>query len=516
MTFPTVAEAYLRDRFLEDARPFCFEFDDNHKLLNVWGDAHHYQLGTLASGQDMTRIAPFIADYDRNTETVLPFVTDSIGNHVHVQMISLENSFLAIYLDATTEFKHRRVAQQKANEARLLSQSQHKLIAELVDARAELDRRRLEAEEESRRKGAYIAMMSHDFRTPLTSARLYAELLGDENVQDDDRKKYASSIVRVIDEQLSLVNNLLKQAKLEAEGGDYSETIVDIRACLDDISVVTAPLAAEKGLGFAAYVAAEVAPFVRFDDLHVRQIIVNVIANAIKFTEDGAVSVVAYLDRKSLVFQIEDSGPGISAEDQDRVFHAFERGSAAGRRPGAGLGLAISKRLAENMGGNLTLQSEPGTGTVLRLELPYRPVAAATVTGPSESNEATDVAASQSVNVLLIEDDIDIRELLTMRFERAGYSVAVSANADDGINLALRDTPDIVIMDINLPGKSGLVAARELREQGLVAPILGLSAADTSQVRNAALASGFTEFVQKPVATSRLLRQIEKLLLPDA
>ena len=111
---------------------------------------------------------------------------------------------------------------------------------------------------------------------------MYAELLSDENVSDDDRKKYALSVERVIDDQLSLVNNLLKQAKLEAEGADYSETVVDIRACLDDITVVTAPLAAEKGLGFAAYVAAEVALFVRFDDLHVRQIIVNLIGNAIK------------------------------------------------------------------------------------------------------------------------------------------------------------------------------------------------------------------------------------------
>ena len=227
-------------------------------------------------------------------------------------------------------------------------------------------------------------------------------------------------------------------------------------------------------------------------------------------------SVVAFLDGDTLVFQIEDSGPGISAEDQDRVFQAFERGSAAGRRPGAGLGLAISKRLAENMGGNLTLQSELGTGTVLRLEIPYRPIAPPGATATSEPYDLTEVETTHSTKVLLIEDDIDIRELLTMRFERAHYAVTVSADADDGINLALRDSPDIVIMDINLPGKNGLDAARELRQRGFVAPILGLSAADTNGIRNEALASGFTDFVQKPVATSKLLRQIEKLLLPDA
>ena len=503
MTFPGAVINYLHARTFEARRPFCMRLTAEHRLLEAWGDGEPYGHESIAPGDDVSQALPFLSDYDLEEHLELPFVTDAEGRAYHVHLIPDGSARYVILLDARDEIRERQRNQQTANEVRLLLERERRLIAELVDAQAELAVRRKEAEEESRRRGEYIATMSHEFRTPLTSVLAHAERLA-AGVDSTESANAGQTIQRITQHQLWLIDNLLLRARLEADGFSSHRTVTDTRKLVDDLSLVFAPLAADKELSFGARVAASVPEFLVLDDLHLRQALVNVLGNAIKYTDEGSVELDLDYAGDRLSAAVADTGPGIPADSQAALFTPFNRGRVEPRAPGAGLGLGITRKLVESMDGSLSLDSKPGRGTRLTLTLP------AAIAALAEGNDG-----GASGVIVLGEDDPDISDLLEVRLAEAGYRVHGVSDGKTLVDSAIELQPNLVIVDINMPGLDGPAAARKLRERGFSAPILALSGASRRQDIEQALSSGCTEFLRKPPHMGTLKRLVQQLILAE-
>lgn len=500
---PSQIERYLRERLVDAKQPYCMRVGADGRFAEGWGAAAAYGLEGLHAGDDVRGALPFLeSGLDGAVE--LPFITDSQGRSFHAHVVPSGQDFYVLLIDARRELEDVRKAQQQANEVKLLLARERRMIAELVDAKAELSLRRKEAEAESRRRGEYIATMSHEFRTPLMALAAHAERLARDATPAG--KASAEAIRRIAQQQIWLVDNLLTGAKLEAQGFAIHAEPADLRALIDDLSLVFAPLAAESGLSFAAFVAPSVPDLVVVDDLHLRQVLINLLGNAVKFTAAGGVTLeCAYRDGRSS-FTVTDTGPGIAKQDQVRLFTAFERGGEAPRKAGAGLGLAITRALVEAMRGTIALDSDLGRGTRVHLEMPA--AAWHTAADPFDPAGVT--------SIMIAEDDPDVAELIALRLEDAGYRVQVMDNGRAVVDAALATPPDLLIIDTNLPGLDGPSAARLLRERGFAAPILALSAASRRQDIEHALASGCTQFLRKPAHPETLKRVVRELVVKAA
>ena len=501
MNLPPEIERYLHERIVASRRPFCMRVAADHRLVARWGEASAYGLERLRPGDDVSAAVPFL-DAQCTDIVELPFISDAQGHAFHAHLIPSAGDCYVLYVDARRELEQKRRAQQTANEVKLLLERERRMIAELVDAKAELTVRRKEAEAESRRRGEYIATMSHEFKTPLTALLAHADQLG-QAVTSDLGRQSSAAIRRIVQQQIWLIDNLLTSARLEADGFPIHAQLTDVRALVDDLCIVFAPLAAAGELSFGAYVTDAVPEFVHADALHLRQVLVNLLGNAVKFTVEGGVRLeLDYADGK-LIAAISDTGPGIPASEQETLFEPFRRGGGPPRASGAGLGLGITRALVDAMHGSLQLESAVGEGTRVTVR-----IAAAQLERSTERQ-----LEAGAVSILIGDDDADIAELLALRLGEEGFRVRVAADGRAVVEAALADPPDLIVLDTNMPELDGPAAARALRTRGFAAPILALSAAGRRQDIEFALASGCTEFLRKPAHPDTLKRVIRQLLL---
>ena len=500
MKLPDKVQDHLHNWILAARHPFCMRVAADNRVLEAWGPATDYGFDDLQVGENVSDLAPFLDDYPLEEEVQLPFVTGASGTPCHIHLLPDPAGRYVLYMDAREEFLARRRAQQTANEVRLLMDQQQRLINDLVDAKAELTVRRREAEDESRRRGEYIATMSHEFRTPLASI-----LAQTEQLTGDSSKAVAQTgqaIDRVTQQLLWLIDNLLLRARLDSGGFAIHATVTDVRRLADDLSLVFAPLAADKTLSFAVRVADTVPDFVLADDLHLRQVLVNLLANAVKYTDTGSVALEFDWQRDELRAIVVDTGAGIPTDEQARLVEPFQRGRNAPRVLGAGLGLSITSQLINAMAGRLDIASVPGAGTRINVTVPAAAAAAQLAANNNEPQQ-----------VLLGEDDPDIADLLVLKLGEAGYGVQAVNDGAAVVEAALARRPDIIILDTNMPKLDGPAAARQLREQGIQTPIVALSAAHERADIDYALSSGCSEFMRKPPHIPSLLRLLQQLTL---
>lgn len=505
MTFPSRVSAFLHARLVESRHPCCLRVGADNRVRELWGEAAEYELDNLGIGDDLSAAIPFLSDYDLEDCVELPFVSDAAGRAFHVHLIPEDdNSRCVVLLDARTEIREREAYQQTANEVRLLLEKERRLMAELVDAQAELAVRRKEAEDESRRRGEYIATMSHEFRTPLAAVLAHAERLAVKPTKTDgDSKQIGRTIQRVTQQLVWLVDNLLTRARLEADGYAIHRSVTDARALVDDLCLVFAPLAADKELSFAARVSENVPEFLMLDDLHYRQALVNLLGNAIKYTYHGSVELEIGYAGERLRAIVADTGPGLAEEERSALFTPFNRGREEPRAPGAGLGLGITRQLVEAMSGTLEIDSAPGSGTRITVEL-----------AAPQAQVVTGAVDPHAADLIVIgEDDPDISDLLEVRLTEAGYRVHSVSDGNALVEAVLELAPSLVIADVNMPGLDGPAAARKLRESGFHAPILALSGASRRRDIEYALASGCTDFLRKPPHLGTLKRLVQQLIL---
>jgi len=395
-----------------------------------------------------------------------------------------------------------------------------------------------ELERTSRYKSEFLANMSHELRTPLNSSLILAKLLVDNRDGNlaPEQIKYAQSIYSAGNDLLVLINDILDLSKIEAGKIDLNLERTAIATLVADLERRFEPLAAERRLQFSVVIEPGAPETIETDRQRLQQILSNLLANAVKFTERGGVRLaVRREDSQRLAFIVEDTGIGIADDQQDAIFQVFRQANGAINRKfgGAGLGLSISREFADLLGGELTVRSEPGRGSAFTLRLPLRadgaPVRPAPVVRrdeapppPTESVQTPvaddrDAVADSGRIALIVEDDPAFAEVIRDLARELGFKCVIAGSAGDAMQLARQYRPEAVVLDIGLPDQSGLTVLELLKRDPAIrhTPIHVVSVHDYQKV---ALEMGAVGYILKPAKREQLVlafRLLEERLARD-
>lgn len=385
------------------------------------------------------------------------------------------------------------------------------------------------AEQASEAKTRFLATLGHEVRTPMTGVLGMSELLLATPLNEQQRR-YTDAIQRAGTHLVRLVNDALDLARIEAGKLDLQEVDFDLHVLINDIAALMAPVAEKSGLAFSSEIAAGVPHMVRGDPLRVRQILLNLIGNAIKFTGRGDVSLrVTPLSPESVRLEVSDTGPGINAEQQARLFQRFEQAEGArttARYGGSGLGLAICQELAVAMGGRIGVDSSPGVGARFTVDLPMPRSLAAEgradmpvgerAAGEHVMGEHAVVTHGRTLKILLVEDDLTVAEVVAGLLRARGHHVVHAAHGLAALGEASASEFDIALLDLDLPGLDGLALAQQLRLRRFAAPLVAITARADREAEIQVQAAGFDGFLRKPVTGDMLAEAIERAMQTNA
>lgn len=426
--------------------------------------------------------------------------------------------------DAYALFESNIVMQRLVTErTRQLEQTNSALSREIETRRLaeqSLVRAKEQAESASRAKSEFLANMSHEIRTPMTAVLGYADLAIDELHDPSRLADHLGVIRRNAQHLLTVINDILDLSKLDA--GEMRPVVT--RVCPAETCAGVAEMlrvqADAKGLSLSVLTAPGTPDAVITDAVRLRQILLNLVGNAIKFTEHGSVQIeLSHADHTSMV-RVRDTGIGIDPEQLENIFLPFHQAdtSAARRHGGTGLGLSIARRLAQLLGGDLTAQSLPGTGSVFTLTI-HAPAAPAALPPPQTTTTTTAASVQRPLTgrrILLAEDGPDNQKLISFILSRAGAEVVIAEDGLAALELTARTRPpfDLILMDMQMPRMDGYAAARALRERGDRTPVLALTAHAMSGDRQKCLAAGCDDYLTKPVDRDALIQACARHTTP--
>lgn len=411
----------------------------------------------------------------------------------------------------------------------------------LEEKNIEIQRKAEELEISTRYKSEFLANMSHELRTPLNSILLLSRLLSENNEKNlsGDQVEYAKVIQSSGNGLLGLIDEILDLSKIEAGKMSLDFTEVSIAEITSDLNSLFNPVAKEKKLEFKVQIDPQVAPQFRTDKMRLEQILKNLISNALKFTAEGSVKLSIEKDKvrdNRICFSVKDTGIGIPQEKQHLIFEAFQQADGSTKRKygGTGLGLSISRELVKLLGGELTLQSKPGEGSEFKLFLPEnienadlqeqtvskepepKPEAAPADTRylstviPENIPDDRDGITDADKTILIVEDDTHFAKSLLEYTRQKGYKGVVSVRGDEGLSLALAFKPLGILLDIQLPVKSGWEVMDELKANPETRHI-PVHIMSSHRLKNESLIKGAIDFIDKPLAFDRMKDIFERI-----
>jgi signal transduction histidine kinase/CheY-like chemotaxis protein/purine-cytosine permease-like protein len=405
------------------------------------------------------------------------------------------------------------VAQEESNR------QTHLLVQEIESHRRTdeaLQQAKLAADAANQAKSRYVSAISHELRTPLNSILGYAQLLDEDTSIPEPRKHAVRVIRRGGDHLLSLIEGTLDLARIEGGKLTLEPAPMRLRETLQQLARMFELQAAGKGIAFDAEVDAQAPELVRADERRLRQILLNLLGNAVKFTREGRVVFRLRYGREMALFEIEDTGPGMPPDELERVFEPFARGTAAGQGGGGtGLGLTIAKMLTDLMGGEMTVQSQPGRGTTFRVRL-YLPELPSTAAAPRAALQRTGYSGPRRRILVVDNEEID-RDLLARVLTPLGFDVRQAASGEEClVMLRRRDpdwSPDAIFMDLAMPGIDGWETLRRIRREALgpaALAIVSANAFDKGLENDVGIAA--SDFITKPVRVPELLDWLGRAL----
>ena len=381
--------------------------------------------------------------------------------------------------------------------------------------------RTAQLEAANRAKSMFLSTMSHEIRTPMNAILGYSQLMLRDSLLGTDAKANLRIINRSGEHLLTLINDVLDMAKIEAGRTELNPTTFRLAGLVDDVAGMSRLRANAKALGFQVFFDRGSELYVVADEGKIRQVLINLLANAVKFTQQGEISLHITLEQRKdnrpwLAARVEDTGPGISDQDQEKLFDPFSRaGLGINSQEGTGLGLAIARRHARLMGGDVTVGSRPGTGSIFRFEIPV----ALGVTGFAVRNAASRRvvgihAGVKSPGILIVDDQIENRDWLMKLLAAIGLPVRSADNGESAIRAWQEWKPQMILMDVHMPVMDGLEATRRIKAdpRGGETVIVALTASAMDEERRIAFESGADGFLAKPCREDDLLEMIRVFL----
>ena len=380
------------------------------------------------------------------------------------------------------------------------------------------------AQSATRAKSEFLANMSHEIRTPMTAILGYADLLA-QDLRDAESMMAINTIRRNGQHLLEIINNILDISKIEAEKMQIERSEVSTLSLINDVAYLMRVRAEAKNLRLSVQIDGPVPPVIQTDAVRLRQILINLVGNAIKFTEKGSVQIVAKMlhggPRPLFAIAISDTGIGIAEKQMSRLFQPFSQADSSTNRRygGSGLGLSISLRLAQMLGGNIEVQSELGRGSTFTVTIDPGAVASPS----NEPREPSDLSTWESIEedfsslpcrILLVEDGEDNQRLLSVLLRRVGVDVTIAANGQAAIETISGGSQasaagfDLILMDMQMPILDGYAATRQLRALGYRGPIVALTAHAMAEDRHRCIEAGCNDYLTKPVEQASLLRTV--------
>ena len=385
-------------------------------------------------------------------------------------------------------------------------------LSERKQAEAEREARHA-AEAANRAKSVFLANMSHELRTPLNGILGYAQILERAPALGERELAGVNVIKKSGEHLLTLISDILDLAKIEAGKMELYPADIPLPPFVQGIAEIVGVKAAQKVLELVCDCAPDLPPRIQADEKRLRQVLLNLLSNAVKFTDRGRITLrVRFAPPARLCFEVQDTGIGIAADQLEAIFEPFEQaGDMQQRVGGTGLGLAISRQYVRLMGGDIQIESQPGQGSTFRFEVQAPPVQAATV---AASAKAVTGYAGPRRKILVVDDIAESRAVVIDLLTSLGFEVTEAANGREGLEMAQRLRPDLILMDIAMSELDGLAATRHLRQLDALreVPVIAVSASVSDSDNEQCLAAGMNAFLPKPVDADKLLEQMGRLL----
>ena len=408
---------------------------------------------------------------------------------------------------------------QTLGEKESLNLQLHAVLADLdrkvQERTAELAEARVRAEDASKAKSVFLANMSHEIRTPLNAVLGYSQVMLRDGSLSAESRRYLQIINSSGEHLLALLNDILDMSRIEAGRMKVDPTAFNMARLVYELSDMFRLRASSKGLAFDVVEHAGLCRHVLADQGKIRQVLINLLGNAVKFTARGWVRLDVSTPRREggqlwLVARVEDSGIGIGEPEMSRLFQPFTQAGGGLHTEGTGLGLVISRQFARLMGGDLTVASHPGEGANFQLEVPVEAVPESETLAGAPRVSFRRLASGDEKRILVVDDDARSREWLGALLGSVGFLTREAADGATAVALAGEWRPDLIFMDMLMPVMDGFAAARAIRarQDGHRPVIISLSASATDEHRLAALAAGVDEFVAKPCRALVLLQTI--------
>lgn len=451
-----------------------------------------------------------------------PKYTFSLIPHdrVRLTIYILEGVLISLVFGEIRKFK-RRISESELNLARALAQEKGARLAteealkKLYLSQKQIEKDREEAEELTRAKTLFLANMSHEIRSPLTAILGFTELLKEPNISAEEHQHYVEIIERTGITLIEIINDILDISKVEANRLAVEKVSFSPQFLLAEIYSVLILRCREKAIELKFEQVGPMPILIKTDPLRLRQILLNVVGNAIKFTKSGYVKVkFESLDSK-IHFTIEDTGIGITYSQQEKLFKNYSQGDTSITRQfaGTGLGLSLSRRLAKILGGDVVLEgSIPGKGSVFSIGISFEP-AGSKPDWPLEQKILTkEYSEFKGKKVLLVDDSEDNLYLMERILQRYGFQVFKAVHGQEAVSKVSLQNFDLILMDMQMPVMDGYLASEQIRKNKVTTPIIALTANAMKEDREKCLRSGCSDYVSKPVQKAILVQTLLKNL----